>query len=163
MNDILDKKELNKRRHLIVHHDVIHGIDFAEFVDNFNVILYFIAPENKKKNPPAILKEHLELCFINNGRQLNISDLEMQFDASLYGLKIKLDEALNLKDDSELQINLNHRHIDRFFSSTAIKLTGRLIKTDSLNLNLSQAGTKVLPRLDYLSKDYQSFKTLINN
>jgi hypothetical protein len=152
--------DLHERRALISSHASIHGIDYLTVVDAHTLHVYFIAPERSqagKKPLPVIAADdiHVEMTINGTGRVVHC---RVAYDKSRYCLVLTPEITLNSNEEITINLSVNAPYVDPFFAS--VHYTG--YANPALEKKVEPtAVSEPLPQLDYLSKDYESFRQLL--
>jgi hypothetical protein len=150
------------RRQMVALHRNIHGIDYISMPDSNTLDVYFIKPDTSislYKDLPEFSVNDVDFTVIKDG-VTHEPEIMLAFDNDNYKVAIKPDISLCDATDTTLRISLTGCFIDRFFSQAEYNLAN----FDAVALeqgSLSNQDYKPLPRLDYLSKDYDSFRKMI--
>ena len=159
------KEELAERRKMVAQHPEIHGIDFISLEADDTVFIHLIKSDEaaSSKSLEDLSSIDYTLVLHENSRELKLES-HLSLDQENHILILKLKKPLVTSESATLGLKLNHNLIDRFFSQAEYTLKELFKRNDSLVKEvLAKYSFKETPRLDYLAKDYDSFKTLIEN
>lgn len=164
--DLLERKEeLAERRKMVAQHPEIHGIDFVSLESDDTIFVHFIKPHETValKSLTDISSVFYSLTLHENGRVLK-PESHLSINKEKNVIALKLQKSLDISENASLHLELDHDLIDRFFSQAEYTLKDLFNQNGSLTTEVSEKySLKETPRLDYLAKDYDSFKTLIEN
>lgn len=154
--------DLSGRRQMVSKHRNIHGIDYISMPDNSTLDVYFIKPDasiSSCKDLPEFSANEVVFTVIKDG-VIHEPEIRLDFDNKNYKVAIKPDIPLCDGTNTTMRVALSVSFIDWFFSQAEYNLTDfsgdALAQSSTPNLDY-----KPLPRLDYLSKDYDSFREVI--
>jgi len=155
---------LNERKRMVSRHKVMQGIDFITVADSKTFIVNFIKPDKDvvlDKKLPQFEASDFVFTVETDGFCFN-PELELSFVRNTYGVRFKIKESLNANAHITIKITTQHRLVDKFFSQADYTLANTYFDYNEYS-EPQDDNYKAISRLDYLAKDYASFKRLIEN
>lgn len=143
-----------QRRQLVSQHKEIHGVDYISISSAQEIWLHLIAPQNDKPLPP-LEKNQIIMEWVKD----TISEhpvFTIDTDDKSYIIKLLLETPI--APNTLILVKVNHPLFDHFFSDVTYQAS---MDTSFHSEETKEQILAPLPRLDYLSKDYDSFKKLI--
>jgi hypothetical protein len=152
--------DLSSRRRLVRQHSVIHGIDYLTATDEGTLNVYLIKPDitpSKQKALPLINNHNVIVQVISEGV---VHKVPFDIEAVQEEFCIKITFTSDLPKQSEVLIKVSFisELIDSFFNTAEVRT---YFNEKNLSVSDNQAIAPI-SRLNYLSKDYDTFKQLID-
>lgn len=162
MNEMQHNKrqDLNHRRCLIKQHEFIHGLDYISIINDQQIKVHFIQPEQDlvaRKPLPALTLNNIKLEVIVAGDTQQIA-YQLEAVEKDFSFQLTLKDSLKAGPDMIIRVTLDAQNIDRFFNCAELSWDKGDQSDRAINKN---DGFQPLPRLNYLAKDYDSFRQLI--
>ncbi|HEY9697917.1 MAG TPA: putative baseplate assembly protein [Trichocoleus sp.] len=169
----LDSVSRNQRRAAISHHPTQIGLDFIQVNSDSNsrqLLLHFIPAEGVEKRiiPANIQPENIQITEGSKATpsNLKLSSIEPGIDETVFVIHLS-DEVLNNSTATDnapiytLEL-INIPHLDRFFAKATFSLKSNSISEfDSISSPLRSPNLSPDLEIDYLARDYGSFRQLM--
>lgn len=153
---------LAARKSLIAKNPHIHGIDYLRVLDAQHLALVLLkpAPSVADKLLPHIEPQQLSVQLQDLSLITPVVQ-QISHDELDYALRVKLDRRIDGASLSQIKVSINSQVFDPYFSTAQTTDLG----SDEGEIDVSEvtSGFKPIPRINYLAKDYDSFKQLIES